>query len=237
MSYILDALRRAEQERQPRQSELRIVTDASGTHIAHQKPRWPLLVAALGGAFALGALLMIPFLRKPSEMPVPVTAGTPSAPAAAAPQVTALPPAQVLDDLVDPEAPADEEENAGLAGFPSAPEGRYAQSTPAQEPQESVTAAQEPVPAEVQRIELAPSPVPSVPQLKEMSADYRAGFPQISIDVHVYDADPGQRFVMINGRRYREGDVLSEGPQLIEITESGLVLIHGGQRVALSAMH
>jgi len=37
--------------------------------------------------------------------------------------------------------------------------------------------------------------------------------------------------VMINGKRYREGDTLAEGPRLIAIVPEGMVLDWQGQQV------
>lgn len=242
MSYILDALRRAEQERQPRQPDLRIVTDASGTHIAQRQPRWPLI--AIGGvaAFGLGILVAIPLLRgpAPSAPASPAAASaSPAAPAAVtlqAPAASTSPvQAQALDDLVDPDAPLEDDQIlAAREAFQVQPEPQVVMPEP--EPAAEPAHVQASPPTEVRRIKLAASPVPAVPMLKDMAPEFRAGFPPLSIDVHVYDTDPEKRFVMLNGRRYREGDSTSEGPQLLEITEAGVIVSHNGQRVLLPAM-
>jgi general secretion pathway protein B len=49
--------------------------------------------------------------------------------------------------------------------------------------------------------------------------------------VHVYDRSAAQRFVRVNGRRYREGETLAEGPLLVAIARDGLVLEYRGQRL------
>lgn len=64
-----------------------------------------------------------------------------------------------------------------------------------------------------------------------MPSTYRAEFPALSVDVHVYNADPQRRFVLINGKRYREGDPLAEGPRLAEIVPDGMVVDWRGERV------
>jgi general secretion pathway protein B len=46
--------------------------------------------------------------------------------------------------------------------------------------------------------------------------------------VHVYDADKGRRFVMINGRKYREGDKTREGMSVERIVAEGAVLSYKG---------
>ena len=56
-----------------------------------------------------------------------------------------------------------------------------------------------------------------------MPPGYRAEFPPITVDVHAYNGNPQKRFVLINGRRYREGDVISEGPRIAQIIAEGIV--------------
>jgi hypothetical protein len=51
------------------------------------------------------------------------------------------------------------------------------------------------------------------------------------VEVHVYERERGLRFVMVNGKRYKEGERLAEGPQLLEIVREGLVLEYRGEKV------
>lgn len=67
--------------------------------------------------------------------------------------------------------------------------------------------------------------------LKEMSPNFRADFPTLTVDVHVYNDDPQRRFAIVNGKRYREGDTLAEGPRLVGIVADGLLLEWRGERV------
>lgn len=105
------------------------------------------------------------------------------------------------------------------------------------EPVEAETpAAAAAAPAESPAAEEAPSKVPPaltqrapMRKLREMPPDYRADFPALTVEVHVFE--PGRRFVMINGRRYREGERLAEGPQLVEIVRDGVVLEYRGEKV------
>lgn len=79
----------------------------------------------------------------------------------------------------------------------------------------------------------SPSPRSSVRPLKDMPPSFRSGFPALSLQVHVYDANPLRRFVLVNGKKYRETDTLVEGPQVVEIVENGIVLEQRGTRVLL----
>lgn len=58
--------------------------------------------------------------------------------------------------------------------------------------------------------------------------------PPLHLDIHVYSPSPAERFVFINMAKYREGERLQEGPAVEEITESGVVMIHQGSRFLLS---
>jgi general secretion pathway protein B len=69
------------------------------------------------------------------------------------------------------------------------------------------------------------------PWLRDMPPGYRADFPHLSVDVHVYNPEAAQRFVLISGRRYREGSMLADGPRLLEIAQDGLILEFRGQQV------
>lgn len=68
-------------------------------------------------------------------------------------------------------------------------------------------------------------------RFKEMPPAYRAQFPAFSVDVHVYNADPARSFVLINGKRYRGGDTIAEGPRIDEIVSEGIVFEWRGEKV------
>jgi len=86
--------------------------------------------------------------------------------------------------------------------------------------------------------EIAPPPKPVAPPpkapppkpLSEMPSGFAAHLPSLNIDIHSYDERPSKRYVLINMEKYREGDYLAEGPQLIEILPGGVVLDYLGQR-------
>jgi general secretion pathway protein B len=57
--------------------------------------------------------------------------------------------------------------------------------------------------------------------------------PPLRLELHAFSAQPKDRFVFINGRKYKEGDRLAEGPMLVEIAPTGAVLTHAGRRFIL----
>ena len=57
--------------------------------------------------------------------------------------------------------------------------------------------------------------------------------PDLHLDIHVFSDQPGERFVFINMRKYREGERLEDGPTINEIMEDGVVMSHLGQQFIL----
>ena len=219
MSFILDALRKSELERQ-RQSGPSIAE----LPVARDDRRLPWALLAIGLLLAINVGVLLYFMLR-NDQPaaaaiettvapatvaaVPVT----TAPAAAVPQPAAaeLPPA-VGPALTDTETSATSAmPTASLP--PPAPD-------PTLLPEPSVTYS------------VAPD-AESPPSIEELPAQATAGLPELSVDLHIYTDDPAKRAVFINGRRYQKGGVLTEGPTVEEITREGVVLSYHGQRFQL----
>jgi general secretion pathway protein B len=81
------------------------------------------------------------------------------------------------------------------------------------------------------------APVPELMPPEPLSAADRRGMPALNLDIHIYSADPDKRFVVINGRHYREGERLSEGPVLESVVRDGAILRQDGRRFRLSVRH
>ncbi|TAM09582.1 MAG: hypothetical protein EPN72_01955 [Nevskiaceae bacterium] len=77
----------------------------------------------------------------------------------------------------------------------------------------------------------APEPGADSPDLRVMPDNYRATFPQFTVQVHVYDPDPGKSWVMIDNRRYSVGDTLPQGPKIKGIVSQGIVFDWQGRQV------
>ena len=69
-----------------------------------------------------------------------------------------------------------------------------------------------------------------LPTLAELQLDNRIALSPLHVDVHVFNEDPRRRFVLINSRKYKEGERISEGPLLETIRRDGLVMYYRGQR-------
>ncbi len=236
MSLILDALKRAERERNAERTgvlaePVRVIAEPA-------RPRRYWRITGLGLLVLIAGLLSWSLLRDP---PAQSTAATEPEPVSA----NVIPGTEAvasLDDLTD--EPVEEEMDGGL---PPAAQTQFPQelAPAAPVPETQLPEAQPPqtAPAETPLPEAEPglSPAPDVPpvltqpaplrKFREMPPAYRADFPAITIEVHVYEPDAAKRLVMINGRRYREGERMSEGPAVIEIVRDGIVFEHRGEKV------
>lgn len=256
MSFILDALQKSERERHAGQAPaldealtrplpelrrgrreaetalvIRTVLVVSAVFLIAGLTWWLLSRTASAPAPVAGPAGPVAVAEPAPSLPEPAPAPTPAlridperlqAPVAA-PDLG--PEAASLDELLDESEPATRrapptdayvqpedttaKADAAVAGAGPAEEPAAAASTPPPKP-----------PGEVRR-------------LKDMPPSFRGEFPALSVQVHVYDANPLRRFVLVNGKKYRETDTLVEGPQVIEIVEHGIVLEQRGTRVLL----
>lgn len=71
-----------------------------------------------------------------------------------------------------------------------------------------------------------------LPTFEELLAS-GLSLPEMHLDIHVHSPVPAERFVFVNMRKYVEGQTLAEGPTLEEITTDGVVLNHRGTRFLL----
>ena len=73
------------------------------------------------------------------------------------------------------------------------------------------------------------------PTLRGLPLETQAAIPSLEINVHTYAQSSDERMVLINMKRYAEGDRLREGPLIDAITPTGVVLIFNNQRFQLTA--
>jgi general secretion pathway protein B len=256
VSYILEALRRAQGERSQTQPAPEITTEDGRPVLREPAPRQALLLAAAAGAATLAALLLLLWLlwprAKPSADPQPAPV-EPLEEAAAISGVIGGP--QTFDDLaVSPgitdsaDLPALEDEMA-LVDEPPLPETpdpvmenpvvqdsatviAPSTSAPATKPMPQAEPQSEP---QVDTVALAPPPPPTVRGLQDMPESYRSAFPRLRIEVHVYNDEPARRFVLVDGRQYREGDAVAQGPLIAEITPDGVIFSFRNEEVLIPA--
>jgi general secretion pathway protein B len=146
-----------------------------------------------------------PMPARRASIPAATTPGTPMA-NATAPVAVARPPSAERDAPSAGAAPA----------MASAPTPR---ATPASAPA--------PVSAP------AATAIVDTPQsLSDLSADERKALPPLKISMHLWNPDPAQRFVIIDGNRLREGDRVGDAV-LTAIVADGVVLDWNGRKLKL----
>ncbi len=204
MSYILEALRKSEQARSGKAT----LTGAAAA------PAAPVRSARRG--LRAGGLLLLLLVAwggwwlgrsaVPAARPGPATAPAPE------PRPAPAPAAAVAED-----AGADRP----VAAAPVVPPRlRPLPPVAAPPPDRVVTAPATPAPAQQA----------GAPAWPELPAEQRSRVTRPHIDVHVYAEDPARRFVLIDLRRYREGDRLPSGARLERIEADGILLEEDGIR-------
>lgn len=257
MSFILDALKKSENERQRTMGPS--LADAPARRVRDERPWWAYAVAALL-IINLGVLIVV-LVRDKSAPANPATSIAPQpAPSVPAPAVTpesaqpAIMPAQpvpitpsaaatrapnpavrsLADEAGTPAGQAvgnvDPQMHAALEAAAAAPQGPP-MVRPIQPP--TVTA----LPADpTYRSVAAPGAARSSQEVLPTAGDLAASgttLPELKLDIHVYSKNPAERFVFVNMRKYLEGQTLQEGPVLEKITTDGVVLNQHGLRYAL----
>jgi len=73
-------------------------------------------------------------------------------------------------------------------------------------------------------------------EIAELPTAVKRNLPEISFAGHVYSSTASQRSVMLNGKKMREGQEVSKGLLLEEITIDGVILRSQGYRFKLGAL-
>lgn len=69
-----------------------------------------------------------------------------------------------------------------------------------------------------------------IPLLREMPREFRERVPEFRINMHAYSKEPGERFAIIDMKKYLAGEQIPGGMVLREIRTDGLVLDMDGTR-------
>jgi len=95
-------------------------------------------------------------------------------------------------------------------------------------------AEDDPLPPEF-ALEQAADLYEGIPMLWQMPRSFRSRLPTLSISVHVYSPDEPGRFVIIDRKKYWEGDNLVDGVILEAIVPDGVVMEFQGQQFRVSS--
>lgn len=227
MSYILDALRKSDQQRQ---------RGAAPTLLAGQvpvaAPKQPVtLTYGLLAAALVGAGMAIGWLRPwQAEQVLPgrpqIVVATPlESPAPQAAPAT-LPPAPQLQIAAPPPPAA----RAPVAAPAKPPPAARAKAETAAAPRKAETG----VPGKAAAPEKAAASAadaqraPGVISMAELPLALQQELPAMAISVHAYSGNPRDRLVGINNRMLREGDEAAPGLKLEQITPDGMIFGYKG---------
>jgi len=208
MSFILDALKKSETERQQQGA-----AEFSGVPVSTNKPRTPKWLWILGILLAINVVALTSILVRtdapppsPSPSPVSIDSGT----------TTKI-------------------STTGLmVAAPEIAESTFAERVVAAKDKQSARESQ-PMSAnsQAQRAEAVdrPNPATSSPYLRTFDEARVQGLFQMTdlhLDIHVFGEFPADRFVFINMAKHRQGSQLAEGPTVSEITTDGVILEYQG---------
>ena len=213
MSFILDALKKSESDRQE-QADTEFATVPSSP-TAPAAPRW---LWVLGSLLIINIIVLLSLMLRRDAPPVvseaapnPVAVGAASAANIAAVDIT-------------PSTNTPTTESTSFADQVAvARQNQPARSTPV--PQQATATNITPV---VSVANLPQSAAAILPSLAELRANGRLQLPDLHVDIHVYSDVRSERFVFINMNKYKENSSLDEGPVLKEITSDGVILEHNG---------
>ena len=217
MSYILDALKKSEQERgHGNIPDVQTVHSSSLSYRNEKKAYWPyILIAAV-----LLNLVAIVYFIVDKENPKETADTTQATTVASHTTVETKPAAKEITAEETPVAPSSNHENKTVAETMPEPEEKTIETKtrPAKKTETAVTAQEEPTTNE-------PTEIIDFYELPEA---IKQELPSIVISAHVYSSNPLQRSIVINNNFMEEGEYVLDGLILYEITPDGAIFDYKG---------
>ena len=231
MSFILDALRKSEHERQ--RSAAPSLSHVPLAAPRRELPGWALLVIGVLAAAVL--VLGGAWWQSQRGLPTP----TATSPTAVAPPAASISPAAAtpVPTPVPPTAspPVTSPPTVTASAPPPQQPAVAAATSPAQD-LEAAAGIPERAPSLASASIVPKRPVPTGTTLPSAAALQAQGIdvPPLRLELHGYSEKPAERFVFINGHKYREGERLAEGPEVVTVEPNGVVLSQQGHRFLLA---
>ena len=232
MSYILDALKKSDQQRRQGAAPSLTMVNIQGEDSQRRQ-------SLSLGLFALVLLLLgvlIGWWRPWANGP------TAPAPLAAAPQVAAAPPeaspVAALPRFEPPPSPSlpavrpPLPTQAKVAALPAPAPARQTVAATAQPPLPAQKPAATPEPASLPAPKIqAAEPVETKTMARsELPASIQQEIPKLVVALHAYSSKPKSRLVSVNDQLLHEGEALAPGLVLEQITQDGMVFSYKGYR-------
>lgn len=207
MSFILDALKKSESDRQrknrPDSAHIPTSTGESSSS------RWLLLVGAL---LLINVIVLLVVFLKPEQAdvdPLP-------------PPIADTEEVEKSDSFRDLVANARDRQTSSPATTEASRIPAPVTTAPATSGENTAMQPQAPSTSGIPR-----------KTFNEARADGSVQLPDLHLDLHVFNGKSGDRFVFINMNKYSEKATLSEGPLVEEIVPEGVVLEYLGTRFLL----
>ncbi|MGV3570752.1 MAG: general secretion pathway protein GspB [Ramlibacter sp.] len=231
MSYILDALRKADAERERDPARGIHAQPLAGLPAAQRTPRSYAWVGGAAAGLAIAAALV--YLSRPAP-PVPAPAPMRSDAAMvrqeAAPAAVVPAPAPRVADAVVPAGPPAPPPRPVVAtrAAPAPAAVRAAAVTP-------VTAVPQPVAAPAAAVLKAPAAevAPRVLAMKDLPPEVQRELPKLAITGGVHSDNAAQRMLIVGGQVFSEGATLAPGVVLEQISARAAVLQFRGYRFSV----
>jgi general secretion pathway protein B len=208
MSYILEALKKSDQQRQ-----LGATPTLQAAQVTVPAPKRPLFIYyGLLAAVLLGAGIMIGWLRPwQPELPPPVT------------------------EPIAAKSPISISQQAASAPLTAPPEmlGAMKSNNPALvnsgTPSAAALIPDKPMPEKSASIAGVAQEQKAIP-FDELPLQIQQEIPAMTVQLHSYSGNPSERLVYINSIRLREGESLMLGLRLEQITPDGMIFSYKGYR-------
>lgn len=223
MSYILEALKKAQAERQ--------LGNAPTIHapVVHAVPaarasRMPLALGAAAAVLVLGAALFAWRQSSPADPAPAVSKAAPAPVAAVPPPVATVAPAPSpqVALLPEPLAPPARKSEAP-ARKPEPPAQRLAKAEPAR----SAPVAADPVPVAPARAVAAEE---TTRGFNELPDAVRREVPKVVFGGYIYSPNPADRLLLVDKMLRREGEEVAPGLVLEKLLPNAAVMNYRGQR-------
>ena len=208
MSFILDALKKSETDRQQQSS-----AEFAGVPTGGASPGVPRWLWVLGLLLAINLLVLLGLFFRPD---------------ARAPSLPPLVVSEALEPALD--EPALDEAALSQPSFAEQVAVAKQDASARREAAAAPPPATQAEPAVTPGVVYAAPPEDSrvLPTIQELRANGTVALPELHLDIHVYSDAPNDRFVFINMSKQRENSQLAEGPVVEEITPEGVVLEYRG---------
>lgn len=254
MSYILDALKKAERERDIKQVPTLMAAHLPG--IQHSKRPWVIFGAlALCAGAAIWLLLLLQrtmnapepsltageYSPDPKELELSPSGATASSAMPATPEIPSeksAGPETVAPRAIVPAAPRnfpaaktiDSERRQQMAEWMAAAARQREDDSEDNPPLEMMDSTQPRVrtPGRTTKAEMSTAEEP-----RDKPATLKEVLSEMTLSILLYDEDKAGRMVFINGRKYIEGDLIESDYLLENITLEGAVLSYRGERALL----